>query len=244
MENLDDRRLSELIPPHDWERCRPVLRDVEEAGVLSALGGGLAFSYYSCRRRNTKDVDLIVRPEDRDRVVEILHQHGFEDYFDQEPYDRSWLYRGFRDGLIFDVIWTLPNHRFEVDDNWFLRGKIANIHGQEVRLITMEDLIRVKLFVLQRKRSDWPDIMNLLFKQAANIQWGTLLCLLDDDAPLLGALLQVYAWMCPECARAIPTDVWSKIGMRVPSLEPIDEDRTFLLDTQDWFGPTEGIATC
>ena len=117
MQTLEDRRLSELIPPHDWELCRPVIRDVIEAGIACGLGGGLAFSYFSCRRRNTKDVDLLVKPQDKDKVVEILTKHGFEDYFDQESYDRSWLYRGYRDGVIFDVIWTLPNHRFEVDDD-------------------------------------------------------------------------------------------------------------------------------
>lgn len=244
MQTLDHRRLSELIPPHDWELCRPIIRDAEEAGIPCGLGGGLAFSFFSCRRRNTKDVDLLIRPQDREKIIELLTKHGFEDYYDQESYDRSWIYRGFRDGVIFDVIWTLPNHRFEVDDDWFRRSISTNIHGQEIKLITMEDLIRVKLFVLQRKRSDWPDIMNLLYQQAENIQWRTLICLLDQDAPLLGALLQVYAWMCPTCAQAIPTEVWGMIGLRVPNFEPVTEDRKFLLDTQDWFGPTEGIATC
>src|SRR4051794_6141270 len=201
MQHLEDRRLSELIPPHDWEFCRLVIRDAEELGIPCALGGGLAFSFYSCRRRNTKDVDLLVRPSDKDRIVELLTKHGFEDYYNIEAYDRSWIYRAFRDGVLCDIIWTLPNHRFEVDDDWFLRCKTTNIHGQAVKLITMEDLIRVKLYVLQRKRTDWPDIMNLLYQQAPNVQWRTLICLLGDDAPLLGALLQVYAWMEPAGAR-------------------------------------------
>lgn len=244
MQHLEERRLSELIPPHDWEFCRPVIRDAADAGIKNALGGGLAFSFYSCRQRNTKDVDLLVKPTDKDRVVEILHRHGFEDYFEQEAYDRSWIYRAFRDGVICDIIWTLPNHRFEVDDDWFLRCRTTQIHGQEVKLITMEDLIRVKLFVLQRRRTDWPDIMNLLYQQAENVQWRTLICLLGDDAPLLAALLQVYAWLEPAGAKRIPSEVWGQLGMRVPDLTEVDEDRKFLLDTQDWFGPTEGIATC
>ena len=244
MQHVEDRRLSELIPPHDWEFIRPVIRDADAAGIKNAIGGGIAFSFYSCRRRNTKDVDFLVRPQDRDGMVEILNRHGFEDYFDQEPYDRSWIYRGFREGVICDLIWTLPNHRFEVDDAWFLRCRTTVIHGQEVQLITMEDLIRVKLFVLQRHRTDWPDIMNLLYQQAENVQWRTLICLLDEDAPLLGALLQVYAWMEPAGARRIPRDAWKMLGIREPQMEDTGENRKFLLDTNDWFGPTEGIATC
>lgn len=244
MQHLEDKRLSELIPPHDWEFCRPLIRDAGDAGILCALGGGLAFSFYSCRRRNTKDVDLLIKPQDREQVIDILARHGFEDYFDQEPYDRTWIYRGFREGVICDIIWTLPNHRFEVDDDWFLRAQTTSIHGQQVKLITMEDLIRVKLYVLQRKRSDWPDIMNLLYQQAAHIQWRTLICLLGDDAPLLGALLQVYAWMEPVGARSIPHEAWGMLGIRVPDMQEAVENRRFLLDTQDWFGPTKGIATC
>jgi hypothetical protein len=242
MQHMDDRRLSELVPPHDWEFCRPVIRDTEKERIPCALGGGLAFSYYSCRQRNTKDVDLMVRPQDKDRIIELLGIHGFEDYFDHESYDRSWIYRAFRDGVILDIIWTLPNHRFEVDDDWFLRARVTTIHEQEIKLITMEDLVRVKLFVLQRDRSDWPDIMNLLYTQAAHIQWRTLVCLLADDAPLLGGLLQVYSWMEPTAARHIPPKVWRMLGMRTPDLTPIDENRKFLLDTRDWFGPSEGTA--
>jgi hypothetical protein len=244
MQQLEDRRLSELVPPHDWELCRPVIRDAEDEGILCAIGGGLAFSFYSGRRRNTKDVDLLVRPANKDRVIAILGTHGFEDFYPQEAYDRSWIYRGFRDGVIVDIIWTLPNHRFDVDDDWFRRSKETTIHGQVVKLITIEDLIRVKLYVLQRGRSDWPDVMNLIYAQPAQIQWRTLICLLDADAPLLGALLQVFAWMEPIGAREIPREVWAQLGLRAPDLLEIEEDRKFFLDTQDWFGPTEGIATC
>lgn len=244
MRHLEGKRLSELIPPEDWEYVRKVVRGCDEAEIDCAIGGGIAFSFYSCRRRNTKDVDLLVKPSDKDRVIEILTQRGFEDYFDRENYDRSWIYRAYQNGVICDIIWTLPNHRFEVDDDWFRRAAETSIHGQDVRVITMEDLIRVKLYVLQRKRTDWPDIMNVIYQQAENIQWRTLICLLGDDSPLLGALLQVYAWMEPESARKIPDEVWQMLGMRQPEMMPHHENRAFLLDTNDWFGPTKGIATC
>jgi hypothetical protein len=244
MQYLENHSLSELLPPHDWAFCSPVIRDAEASGIPAGIGGGLAFSFYSCRQRNTKDVDLLVRPADKDKVIEILSNHGFEDYFDQAQYDRSWIYRAYREGVIFDIIWTLPNHRFEVDDDWFKRAKAAQIHGQQVKLITMEDLIRVKLYVVQRNRTDWPDIMNVIYQQAENIQWRTLICLLGNDVPLLGGLMQVYAWLEPTGAARVPKEVWGMLGMRIPDFTPVAEDRKFLLDTQNWFGPTEEIATC
>ncbi len=74
--------------------------------------------------------------------------------------------------------------------------------------------------------------------------WRTLICLLGEDVPLLGALLQVYAWVKPAGVRSIPREVWAELGLRVPDPWPLKRNRSFLLDTQDWFGPTEGIATC
>jgi hypothetical protein len=102
-------------------------------------------------------------------------------------------------------------------------------------------LIWAKLFVLQRDRSDWPDLLNILQTTGHLLDWRHLVDRVGKDAPLLGALLSVYRWLSPESAREVPTWVWERVGLR-PWPEVSNEtahERAPVLDTRDWFGPKE-----
>ncbi len=50
---------------------------LDEAGVEHALVGGLAVAVWGAPRA-TKDIDLLVRPEDVDRAVDIAKEQGFD----------------------------------------------------------------------------------------------------------------------------------------------------------------------
>src|SRR5437660_1651645 len=107
---------SEVVPAAQWAVFQPVLEAVNAGGPAFALGGGLAFSAYSGRKRNTKDMDLFVRPAARQRMMGILTRLDFKDLYEQLPYDRNWIYRGYKDGGIVDIIWQMANYRTAVDD--------------------------------------------------------------------------------------------------------------------------------
>ncbi len=233
--------LSELIPHHEWALHRRVIELAAERGFAFALGGGLAFSAYSGRWRNTKDVDLFIRPADRDAMVQVTLDAGFLDYFDKLEYDRTWIYRAYLDDVIVDLIWTMPNHRLEVDEDWQTRGWEIVVHGLRVRLIPPEELIWSKLFVMQRDRCDWPDLLNLLYGVGPEIDWDHLLERLGSDVPVLAGLMSLFRWLCPERARDLPEELWPRLGLpdRFVSADR-DGARADLLDTRDWFGPTHG----
>jgi predicted nucleotidyltransferase len=229
--------LSELIPQEEWQAYLPMLDKADEQGLRYCLGGGLAFSAYSHRRRNTKDVDLFIMQEELDRYLKLLQELGCTDYFETEPYARSWIYRADCKGVILDLIWALPNHRLRVEDDWFARGKKVTVHGRDVELIPVEELIRTKIYVLQSDRCDWPDLWNVLYQESENIDWESLLEKMNPDEALLGSLLTVFFWLRPEAAAKIPQFVWEKTGFCCPVGTPVREDRVMLLDTRHWFGP-------
>lgn len=235
--------LSDLLPLEEWRVSRQAIHLARDAGLPFAVGGGIAFSAYSRRMRNTKDLDVFVLPRDRDAWVKALTDAGFQDYYPQLAYDRSWIYRGYREGVILDVIWTMPNHRMVVDEQWLTRGREVVVHGERLRTLPLEALLWSKLYVLQRDRTDWPDILNMLDEQVERVDWDRLLARVDGDAALLGGVLSVFRWLCPERAAAIPGRVWEPCGLLArtnPMPEPVCENgrqRAFLLDTRDWFGP-------
>lgn len=215
-------------------------------GLRFALGGGLAFAEYSGHVRNMKDLDLFILPEDREAMVEAFTEAGFTDYFSEKPYDQSWIYRGVQNGIIVDMIWTFPSHRMDVDDQWLTRGKIVDVHGMKLRLLPIEELIWSKIYVFQRDRCDWPDVLNILVLQCADLDWQYLIDRMGTDSQLLGSLLSLFRWLCPRSAKDVPDWVWDQLGLLrldISSGCEADGARAHMLDTREWFGPKD-IEKC
>lgn len=231
-----------LIPEAEWQHYQSAIDELRAKGVRFALGGGLAFSEYASRVRNTKDLDLYIFPWDRDAAVKAVLAAGFEDYFDQCPYDRSWIFRAYKEPVIVDLIWTSPNHRFAVDPRWLTRGRDVIIRGVRMKVIPPEELIWAKMYVLQHDRCDWGDILNVLDNLGPLLDWRHLLDRVGPDKPLLTGVLSTFRWMSPDRARSLPPWLWEQVGLLPPEPDATGEtsqERVALLDSRDWFGPKE-----
>jgi hypothetical protein len=236
--------LSALIPEPEWVVHREALTALRERGVRFAVGGGLAFSALSGRWRNTKDVDLFLPPEDHEVAIEALFSVGFTDYFEQIPYDRKWIFRGYKDRLILDLIWQMANYRAPVEPLWVSRGQPIELWGDRIQALAAEELIWTKLYILQRERCDWPDLLNLLYACGEGLDWPYLLSRLGEDVRLLAGVLSVYAWLEPEHAARLPGWLWPELGLPAPSgpSHTGGRRRIDLVDSRDWFGPSrEGL---
>jgi hypothetical protein len=235
-----ESRWSNLIPESEWVIYKEVLLLAMERNIPFALGGGFAYSYYVQAWRDTKDIDLYILPEHREPMLQVLTETGFYDYFEKLPYDRRWIYRGYREGLITDVIWAMANQRTQVTRDWLTRGPQVEVRGIALPVIPAEELVWSKLYVLQRDRCDWPDLLNILHARVAELDWRRLLECIGDDARLLGGVLNVLAWMCPSRAREVPEFVWSRVSVVAAGGNHdciVDSDRVKLLDSRDWFPP-------
>lgn len=228
-----------MISEEEWRVYRPVILAAEERKLVFAIGGGPAQSEYSKRQRWTKDLDFFLKPTDVPAMKAIMEEQGIEDYFEHEEYDRSWIYRGIKDEVILDIIWTMPNHRMVVDDLWLTRGLQVQINDLRLRLLSPEELLWSKIYVMQRDRTDWPDLLNLIHTCAEELDWKHLCNRLGEDVLLLGGLLSVYKWMCPGGARRLPEWLWDEIRAADRDQQETGcvKERQFLLDTRDWFGP-------
>src|SRR4051812_37098848 len=192
------------IPAGEWGVYRNVLRRATQRGIRYAFGGAFATAEYTGELRNTKDFDIYIRPADRAAMIQIMSEAGLTDHFDRLAYDRSWIYRASQGDIIVDAIWAMANQRAEVDEAWLTRGPEVSILGEALRAIPIEELIWSKLYVLQRERSDWTDILNLIDAHTTSIDWDHLLQRLAEDTPVLGGALSVYGWLAPDRAPDIP----------------------------------------
>jgi hypothetical protein len=230
---------SEHIPQGQWDVYQQVIEEASRREIPFALGGAFAVATCTGHWRNTKDLDVYVLPERREEMIALLREMDFTDYFEIHSYDRWWIYRGTRDGNIVDVIWAMANHRAQIDDLW-LSGPEVDVRGHRVKVLPLEALLWDKVYIMQRDRCDWPDLMNLLYAGGAEVDWGYLLSRMGEDAALMAGALMVFRWISPGGAARLPGWIWERLGL--PPVEKaagprIDKHRVSLLDTRPWFGP-------
>jgi hypothetical protein len=227
-----------IIPEDQWRVYKEAIHAAHRSGARVLVGGAFGLATYINHCRNTKDLDFFVLPSDKDRVVDALNKIGFDDYYSKLPYDRGWIYRATRDDVIVDTIWQTPNRRSVVDDFWFEKSTPLLLKGEVLRAIPAEELLCIKLFVLQRDRCDWPDLLNLLYSVGARLDWEHVLRRMGSDQPLLGALLHVFNWLVPGRARELPQLVRERFCLPPITAEDMSCDpkiRTDILDCRQWF---------
>jgi hypothetical protein len=225
------------IPENQWSIYQRVISEAHKRGERFALGGAFALAAYTGQWRNTKDLDIYVTPRDRERMIQLLIGLGFADYYDRLPYDRSWIFRGISDETIVDLIWAMANHHADVDELWLTSGPEIMIRGERLRLIPPEELLWAKLYIMQKDRCDWPDVLNLVYSAGPGLDWPRLLQRLAEDALLLAGVLCVFQWLCPGRAQKLPSWLWDRLHLPQPpeSVPDVDLERVRLLDSRPWF---------
>ena len=228
----------ERIPDDEWKIYRSAIDLLQREAIPFAIGGAFALAAYSNLLRNTKDLDFYILEADCPRVVDVFERAGLSDYYGVEAYDRGWLYRGHRESVIVDAIWGMPNRRAKCTQRWMDGGPEVTVRGRQLRIIPPEELIFAKIFIVQRPRCDWPDIINLIFSHGPQLDWDHLIRLLGPDVPLLRSILHTFCWLAPGRAQQLPGSLWESVGVAPPEAGPaFDEERVLLLETRPWFAP-------
>ena len=229
---------SSTIPDEQWMVYLDALRVIRKTGAPFLLGGAFGLAAYTGRWRNTKDLDFFVLPSDKDKIVDALTKAGFEDFYAKLPYDRGWIYRAVRDDVLVDTIWQTPNRRSEVDEEWFSRSRKLVLRGENLAVLPAEELLVIKLYVLQRDRCDCPDLVNLLYQTCDQLDWQHVLDRLDSERPLLAGLLHLFNWMAPARALKLPAEIRDPFHLPRPSAEDLalpEDYRVRLIDSRPWF---------
>jgi putative nucleotidyltransferase-like protein len=176
------------------------LRTLQQAQAPFLIGGAYALACHTGIVRHTKDFDIFVRPQDCERVLQILSAAGFQ----TEITDPCWLGKAHSGEDFIDVIFSSGNAIAEVDDGWFEHAIEAKVFGLAVYLCPPEETIWSKAFVMERERYDGADVAHLLRAYGTRLDWTRLLARFDGHWRVLLSHLILFGFIYPFELECIP----------------------------------------
>jgi hypothetical protein len=162
-------------------------------GVPFLLAGTYALSAYTGIERPTKDLDIFTKPGDFPRVLAHFQSLGHA----VEIEDERWIGK-LRDGAHFiDVIFACAAGTMPVTDSWFADAPMLDLFGARVAVVPPTELLAAKSFIQLRHRFDGPDVMHLILRQHARLDWRRLLELMEQHWEVLLAHVLTFRWIYP-----------------------------------------------
>jgi hypothetical protein len=192
------------------------LRKLEDTNIPFLVGGAFAFSHYSHVPRETKDIDVFVRPADCPRVLEAFERLGYEA---EVPFPH-WLGKIHGGEHFMDVIFSSGNGIARVDDLWFEHAKKTNVLGLIVRLCPPEEMIWSKAFIQERERFDGADVAHLLRETGPSLDWPRLLMRFGDHWRVLLSHLILFGYVYPDKRQNVPAWVMEELIRRLTVSRP------------------------
>jgi hypothetical protein len=127
------------------------------------VGGGL-----SDGPRMASDIDVFVRDRDVGSVLSAFRASGFETMV----VSPNWLAKGFKDGVLVDVI-SRSTHDITLTDEIFEHAIDADVHGRRLPCVAPEDLIVMKAVAMTEDTGRyWYDALSLLGRP--DLDWAYL----------------------------------------------------------------------
>lgn len=225
--------MDDLFDSRDRDLYVEALDALCDSGVQFMVGGAFAVYHYTGWWRNTHDIDVYVTHENMPRAAAALASVGFVDLGEQAPGDHQWIYHSGKDGLIFDVIWRFANLENYITPDWFDRASAGEFLDLPLKFMPLEELVWIKVFVINRHRCDWPDVMRIVQAQCQRLDWGRLLDLIGEHWLLLAGMIDVFDWQHPDSMGCIPDAIRSELAakhQRYRYDHPGKVDREHLLD--------------
>lgn len=199
------------LEPATRDFYRTMLERLNASGVPFLVGGAYALHRFAGIERHTKDLDLFIREEDRDRIFAVLDGAGCR----TELTFSHWLGKARRGGRFLDVIFNSGNGLGSVDEAWFARSVPEEVMGVPVRLCPPEEMIWQKAFIMERERFDGADVAHLILAQAHGLDWSHLLERFGSHFRVLLAHLILFGYIFPSRRGLIPSWVLDDLLRRL-----------------------------
>ncbi|HEY8665726.1 MAG TPA: nucleotidyltransferase family protein [Tepidisphaeraceae bacterium] len=192
------------------------LHILDQQKIDYLIGGGYAMASYTGIHRQTKDLDVFIRQQDRDRVLAAMQAAG---YGTEIPWPH-FLAKVISGDAFIDILYNSGNGLSAVDDACFAHAKPGEVLGKPVKLSSPEDMIWSKAFVMDRDRFDGADVNHLIKRWGKSFDWNYLLARFSGHERVLLAQLLLYGYVYPAERDLVPAGVIEQLMGRIRAEAP------------------------
>ena len=149
---------------HALKRSAAALRD---AGIPFLLGGSLA-SWARGGPETRHDLDLMIKPEDRERALQALVDAGMRA---EEP-PEAWLVKAWDGDVLVDLIHGPSG--LEMTDDVFARGEELSVLSMDMPVMALDDVMTTKLMALTEHSLRYEGLLRIARALREQIDWETV----------------------------------------------------------------------
>jgi hypothetical protein len=135
-----------------------------DADIPFLLGGGLAV-WARGGPATSHDLDLMVRPADAERALDVLERLGMT----TERPPEGWLYKAWDDGVLIDVIFRQNGE--PVGDGLFDRAERLEVNAVPMDVMSVDDVMVSRLKALDEHELDYERPLEFARALREQIDW-------------------------------------------------------------------------
>jgi predicted nucleotidyltransferase len=141
---------------------------LDEGEVPYAVVGGIGSAVFG-RSRWTQDVDLLIRKQDSQKILDLLAQRHFE----PTPTQHSWLLKAVKEDVLVDLIFSAKGGIY-LDDEMRARIRAIDFNGIRLKVAPPEDLVVMKAIAHDQDTPRyWHDALGIVAH--TELDWDYLL---------------------------------------------------------------------
>jgi hypothetical protein len=149
---------------HALKRSAAALRRAE---IPFLLGGSLA-SWARGGPETRHDLDLMIKPQDAERALEVLREEGMRP--ERPPED--WLVKAWDGEILVDLIFSPKG--MPIDDDVLARGDDLSVLGLELRVMAIEDVMVTKLMAITEHSLRYERLLQISRALREQIDWAAV----------------------------------------------------------------------
>jgi len=177
------------------------LKIVKDEKFTFMVAGGFAVNAYTGLRRVTKDFDIFCKAGDYPKILNKFTSLGYK----TQVLDERWIAKIFKGKAYVDLIFGSSNLVAPVTDDWFKDCHTVRILGHEVKIPSVTDLIRSKVFIQSKDRFDGADIAHLILIRHQDVNWERLLSAMEQYWEVLLIHVPNFRFIYPSEREKIPS---------------------------------------
>lgn len=153
-------------------------------------------------------------PKDVPRALALFRKAGYG----TELTHKEWLAKIYDADSYVDIIFRSSNRMNEVKRDFFDRAHKALVFGSRVQVMSPEDMIVSKLYILSRDCFHGHDVYKIIRALGNRIDWAMIWSRLKKDWQVLYAHVLLFDFVFPKDRRKIPAWLRDELTERASKL--------------------------